>query len=220
MENIKNKENILFDLDGTIVDSGPGVTNSVKYALEKFGIHVNDTSELYGFMGPPLSSSFPRFYNFTYEQTEKAIEHYREYYRDRGIYEFELYDGIKELIIDLCESGKNVFVATTKPELFAREIIKRCSLDRYIRFTGGSTFDGTMEKKADIIKYVVGTCGIDDSASCVMIGDRMYDIEGAAANRISSVGILYGYGGRKELEDAGANYIAETVSDLRGLLLD
>ena len=205
---------ILFDLDGTLTDPAEGITNSVSYALEKFCIIVSDKRELYKFIGPPLVDSFMEYYGFSEEDANKAVAYYREYFKPKGIYENAIYDGTVSLLSELKKQNKTVILATSKPELFAKEILKYFSIDCYFDFVAGATMDKTRNKKSDVIAYALSECKITDLKSCLMVGDRNQDINGARANGIDSVGVLYGYGDRQEHEAAGATYIAETVEDI------
>ncbi len=205
---------ILFDLDGTLTDLGRGITNSVAYALNKFGITVADKSELYKFIGPPLTDSFEKYYGFSEEDALIAVEYYREYFKPKGIYENEIYSGVPELLKSLKESGKTVILATSKPEIFAIEILKYFGIDAYFDFVAGATLDKTRNKKGDVIAYALESVNVTDKSQCLMIGDRDQDINGAIANGIDSLGVLYGYGDFEELSNAGANYIAKTVDEI------
>ena len=209
---------ILFDLDGTITDSGTGILNSVSYALKKYDIEIKDKAELNKFLGPPLQESFTRFCGFSPEETAKAIAYYREYYREKGIYENELYHDIPALLQELSEAGKTIILATSKPELFAVQIMKHFQMDKYFDFIGGATMDGARSKKADVIAYALEQCHITDISSAVMVGDREQDIFGAKEMGIDSIGVLYGYGSREELQGAGATYIAQNVRDIMKLI--
>lgn len=211
-------KNILFDLDGTITDSGVGITNSVAYALKKFDIPTENHSELQKFIGPPLTDSFQKFYQFSPEDSIKAVDYYREYYAEKGIYENHVFDGIQELLHQLKEKDKNLIVATSKPEYYAKIIIKHFQLDTYFSLVAGSHMDGTRVKKTEIIQHIMQTLNILNPKDAVMIGDREFDIIGAQQNQMKSIGVLYGFGNRKELEQAGADYIVENVQGLRNIL--
>ncbi len=204
---------VLFDLDGTLTDPGQGITNSVAYSLKKFGIEVEDKKELYKFIGPPLHDSFKKYYGFSDEEAETAIAYYREYFRDTGIFENEVYDGIENLLKKIKASGRKIILATSKPEEFAKRILVHFSLDQYFDFAAGATMDVSRSKKGDVIAYALKESGCG-SENAVMVGDRMHDILGAKENGLDSIGVLFGYGDREELENAGANYIAETVEDI------
>ena len=203
-------QNILFDLDGTLTDPGMGITNSVIYALKKFKIDVEDRTSLYRFIGPPLKGSFEEFYGFSEEQSELAVQYYREYFKKQGMLENEVYDGIPELLKQLREKNKTLIVATSKPEPFTLEILRHFQLLDYFNFVAGATMDDTRNKKSDIIRYALESCHITDKSTAVMIGDRKHDIIGAKENGLDSIGVLFGYGDYEELTAAGATYIAET----------
>jgi phosphoglycolate phosphatase len=205
---------ILFDLDGTLTDPGRGITNSVAYALNKFGIDVADKTELYKFIGPPLTDSFEKYYGFSSDDAITAVEYYREYFKPKGIYENEIYQGVPELLKALKENGKTVILATSKPEIFAKEILKYFSIDKYFDFVAGATLDKSRTKKGDVIAYALKSCNITDKSDCLMVGDREQDINGAIANGIDSLGVLYGYGDIAELSNAKSTYIAKTVEDI------
>ena len=211
---MKKYDVVLFDLDGTLTDPGIGITNSVMHALKKYGIEVADRAELYKFIGPPLIDSFEKYYGFSHEEAVKSVDYYREYYRDKGIYENSVYDGIDSLLAELHKNGKKIILATSKPELFAKQILRHFNLEKYFLFAAGSTMDETRTNKAEVIEYALSECGITEKASAVMIGDREHDIIGANKNGIDSIGVLFGYGSREELENAGATYIAETVESI------
>lgn len=212
-------ETVLFDLDGTLTDSAPGITNSVAYALGKRNIHVLDRKLLYKFIGPPLHDSFAKFYGFSQDECKAATEDYREYYKDKGIYENELYDGIEALLHSLKASGKTIVLATSKPEEYAVRILKHFRIDSYFDFIVGATMDGSRSKKADVISWALKSCGIINLPAAVMIGDREYDILGAKQAGIDSIGVLYGYGAYNELKDAGATYVVETVEGILPIIM-
>ena len=210
---------ILFDLDGTLTDPGEGITNSVAHALEKFHIPVPDRRELYKFIGPPLYESFMRFYGLDREKALLAVEFYREYYRDRGIWENEVYAGIPELLEKLKGAGKRLLVATSKPEEFALQILEHFHLIQYFHRVAGSTMDSSRVEKADVITYALEQEGIAPSPAVVMVGDREHDVLGARKAGLDCIGVLFGYGDAPELQKAGAARIAATVEELAGLLL-
>lgn len=213
-----NKEHLLFDLDGTLTDPKEGITKSVSYALKSFGIEVKDLDTLCPFIGPPLRDSFMEFYGLDEVQTVRAKLKYREYFSGRGLFENRVYDGIEELLKHLKSRGKKLYVASSKPEKFVREILVHFHLDSYFTFMGGSDFEETRPDKADVIRYVLRENGIPDLSGAVMIGDRKHDILGAREVGLLSVGVLYGFGGREELLQAGADHIAKTVGELKELL--
>ena len=209
---------ILFDLDGTLTDSGPGIMNAVRYALNKMGIEETDTARLRSFIGPPLHENFSKLYNMDYDTAWVAVNTFREYYLDKGWMENEPYPGIPELLADLRKAGKTLMVATSKPDATARRVLEHFDLTKYFHRIQGATFQDTHCQKADVIRMVLAECPHGEPV--VMVGDRENDCEGAAKNNIPCIGVLYGYGDRPELEEAGAALIAPTVEDLRNLLLD
>ncbi|AQR95037.1 HAD family hydrolase [Clostridium saccharoperbutylacetonicum] len=212
-------EYILFDLDGTITDSGEGITKSVQYALKAFGIEVENIKELNKFIGPPLKDSFKRFYNFEDEKAELGLRKYREYYADKGIYENSLYDGIVEVLDKLKENNKKIILATSKPEVYAKEILKYFKIDEYFTFVGGADFEETRVSKGDVIKYALKEAQVSDLSKTIMIGDREHDIIGAKENNIKSIGVLYGYGDVIELTQARADHIIKNVDELIDIIL-
>jgi len=195
-----------------------GITRSVQYALSFFGITIYNLEELCPFIGPPLKDSFKEFYHFTDEQAEEAVQKYREYFSAKGIFENEVYEGMEEFLKDQTQQGKNVMLATSKPEPFAIQILEHFNLGRYFSFIGGSTFDGSRSTKTDVIRYVLDTQDIKDLSKVVMVGDRKHDIEGAKENGVDSVGVLYGYGSEAELKQAGADYIVASIAELATVL--
>ena len=216
--NMKTYDYILFDLDGTLTDPGLGITNSVMYALKKFNIDVNDRTDLYKFIGPPLKGSFREFYGFADDQAELAVSYYREYFRKQGMLENSVYDGIPELLDHLKRKGKTLIVATSKPEAFTLEILRHFGLYDYFDFIAGATMDDTRNKKADIIRYALENCQITDQSSAVMVGDRKHDIIGAQENGLDSIGVLFGYGDRSELTAAGATFLAASAEEIENLV--
>lgn len=207
-------EVILFDLDGTLTDTGEGVKKSVQYALSKQGIIEEDLRKLDKFIGPPLWESFKEFYAFTDEQVAKAIADYRERYSDKGLYENTIYPGMRELLQKLFDEGRTLLVATSKPEHYAKIILNDLGIDKYFRYIAGASQDASRSKKHEVINYALEKCGIEDKESVVLVGDTRYDAIGAAACGIDCVGILFGYGSRDELEANGAVAIAETVAGI------
>lgn len=209
---------ILFDLDGTLTDSGPGITNSVAYALKKWDIEEKDINVLKKFVGPPLDTSFAKYYGFSKEKCLQAIQYYREYYLAKGIYENRVYDGIEGLLKWIRDTGRRAIVATSKPEPSAIHVLEYFHIDSYFDIIAGATMDGSRVEKSDVIRYALDRAGIRDLSGVVMVGDRENDIQGAKDNGLDSIGVLYGYGSREELQAAGAMQIAETVEDLRGCI--
>lgn len=210
---------ILFDLDGTLTDPAEGITNSVRYALQKRGITVSDPTTLYPFIGPPLIDSFMKYYGFSKEEAIRAVDDYREYYADRGIWENRVYDGIPELLAALKQAGKTVCMATSKPEHFACQIASHFHLDPFLDRIAGSTMSETRTKKSEVIDYALSLLGRTDPAGVIMVGDRCFDVDGAHEMGIPCIGVTYGYGSVEELTQSGAEFLADTPDTLGKLLL-
>lgn len=205
---------ILFDLDGTLTDPEDGITTAVQYALKKFGIE-EDRKKLIPFIGPPLYKSFMEYYGFDEDKALKAVEYYREYFGEIGLFENRVYDQIPDLLQRLKDDNKTLIIATSKPEEYTLRILKKFDLLKYFDFVAGATFDSSRVKKGDVIKHALKIANITDKSSAIMVGDREHDVLGAKENGIKSIGVLYGYGDIEEHEKAGADYIAK---DILGIL--
>lgn len=210
---------ILFDLDGTLTDPEIGITNGVMYALNKFGIEVADRKELHCFIGPPLVDAFMKYYGFSLENAKKATAYYREFFRKTGIYQNSVFEGIDELLKTLKNAGKTLILATSKPQEFAEIVLNYFDLMQYFDCVVGATFDGTLNYKADVIKVALERGKVANINNAVMIGDRHHDIEGAKQNNLKSIGVLYGFGDRDELEKSGADYIVKSPLELLEILI-
>ncbi len=208
-------DTILFDLDGTLTDNGEGITNSVAYALRKFGITPPPREELDKFVGPPLRDRFVELY-VGEEQGDLAVEYYREYFRPHGIFENVVYDGVPQMLAALKAAGCTLAIATSKPEIFAKKIAEHFDLAKYFTVIAGSNLEGTRIKKADVIRYCLELLGKPDRV--LMVGDREHDILGAKAVGLPAVGVTYGYGSREELERAQAAYIIDDPLELIELI--
>ncbi len=216
---MKDFQYVLFDLDGTLIDSGLGVTNAVMYALRKFDIVEEDRARLYRFIGPPIWDTFQHFYGFPEEKATLAVAHYRDYYREKGVFENELYDGVEEMVKELSRAGKTLLIATSKPEVFAKKILEYFGLAGYFSHIVGATLDGKLVKKEDIIGLALEKSGVKEKERAIMVGDREYDITGAKKNEISSIGVLFGFGSREEIHNSGADYFAESPQKIQEILL-
>lgn len=205
---------IFFDLDGTISDSGPGIIKSAAYALEKFGIIETDEKKLGRFVGPALIDSFQEFYGLTEEQARQGVIYYRERYKPIGLYENTVYPGIEELLKRLKADGYMIVVATSKPEVMAVDVLKYFKLADYFDLIAGATLDETRLKKSQVLEYAIEKCGITDTSEILMVGDRNFDVLGAAAFEIKCLGVLYGYGSEEELLTAGAVSLANTPEEI------
>ena len=212
---------VLFDLDGTLTDPGLGITNSVMHALDRFGIEKPPREELYCFIGPPLTDSFNKKFGIPVEKAPEAIGYFREYFAEKGILENEIYPGIPELLEALHKKGDMVVLATAKPLRFAKRILDYFDIAKWFDYVGGNDMAETYMKKSDLLRDIFAALGLgeDDLADCLMVGDRNHDVDGAHEAGIKAVGVLYGYGGRDELEAAGADFIVDDVDGLAKLLL-
>ncbi|HEL1796174.1 TPA: HAD family hydrolase [Streptococcus suis] len=211
-------QTILFDLDGTLTDSGQGILNSVAYALEKMGIEEPDTANLNRFIGPPLYESFSRFYQLSPEDTQSAVDAFRVYFKEKGMFENQLYPGIIPLLEELRTAGKTLVIATSKPEIFAKQILEHFGIAHYFDVIAGASLDSSRISKADVIGYAINQLEAFPKQA-VMIGDREHDVEGARRHQLPAIGVLYGYGNKQEFEKAGATMIVETIQDLKRVLL-
>ncbi|MBQ3255678.1 MAG: HAD hydrolase-like protein [Rikenellaceae bacterium] len=209
---------LLFDLDGTLTDPFEGITRSVEYALNAFGIEVEDRRVLAPFIGPPLVESLTERYGFTMEDAVAAVAKYREYFAVKGLYENELFEGIPELLSDCRKAGYKISMATSKPTHYAKIIAEHFDIARYFDAIHGSSLDGTRITKSSVVAEAVAEEHLDPSRA-LMIGDRRHDVEGAGEHGIRTVGVLYGYGSREEHEAAGAAYIVNDLDELRELLI-
>ena len=208
---------ILFDLDGTLMDSKEGITKSVQCALKKLGVEVTDRSELVKFIGPPLKESFEKFYQV---DGLAGIKYYREcFVGERKMLENEVYPGIVELLTSLKAAGKKMAVATSKPTVYTKIIMAHFELTQYFDEIQGSELDLSLVEKEDIIRVVLDKFSEYSKESMIMVGDRKHDIIGAKINGIPSIGVLYGYGSQEELIEAGAVQMVQTVEELYPLLL-
>ena len=208
---------ILFDLDGTLTESGPGIVSSVRYALARMGGPVLDDEQLRLFIGPPLLDSFRDVCGFDPAEVAVAIAAYREYYATDGQFENSVYDGIPELLTALREAGRTLAVATSKAEVFASSILDHFALTEYFTTVVGSELDGRRTAKSEIITEALARLD-RPTAGTVMIGDRSHDVRGAVAVGVGSIGVLWGYGDDAELTAAGADALAATPAALLGQL--
>ena len=213
-------DTILFDLDGTITDSQMSITESTAYALRCYGIRVEDTAELKAFIGPPLQDSFMRFYGFSAEQGVEAISKFREYFNREGWQKDVAYAGIERTLQRLTEAGKKLLVATSKPEVYAIRILEHLNLRRYFSAVYGAPLaEHTGARKDLIVARALKESGVTDLNCAVMVGDRSHDVIGAKTAGIETVGVLYGYGSREELLQAGALLLANDPEELCAILL-
>ena len=214
-------DTVLFDLDGTLTDSGEGITKSAQYALEiEFGIKVEDPHELDFFVGPPLKDSFMEYAGLTEGEAIRAIRAYRERYTVTGIYENRLYDGIGSLLAALTTEGFQIALASSKPTEFCVQILRYFGIAQYFTAIVGSELNGNRVQKSEVIEEALRRIGKSNSRSdVVLVGDRKYDVEGARAAGISSIGVTYGYGSREELEQIWPDCIVDNTEELKNVLI-
>ncbi len=205
---------ILFDLDGTLTDPKEGITKCVQHSLKKFGIE-REQDGLTDFIGPPLKEMFERTFNI---DGDKAVEAYRERFSTIGLFENRVYDGIKELLSALKANGMTLAVATSKPTVFTLRILEKFELSQYFNCIVGSELDGRRTDKSEVISEVLNQLNIDDKSKAVMIGDRIYDLEGAKKCGIDCISVSYGFATEGELEDQGAVFIADRPCDILNFL--
>jgi len=200
---------IYFDLDGTLTDPKPGITRSIQYALRKLDHHTIPTEdELTWCIGPPLRASFAKILG-TEDSADLAVSLYRERFSDTGLYENGVYDGIGDVLTTLGQSGRRLFVATSKPHVYAERIVAHFGLRHHFEHVFGSELDGTRVDKSHLLEYALKTASVDPSKT-LMIGDRSHDMIGARNNGIRGIGVLYGYGSKDELIGAGALHVCAT----------
>ncbi len=210
MERIKN---VLFDLDGTLTDPAEGITNALMHAQRRLGMAVSPREALYVFIGPPLIETFMSEWGLTRAKSEQALVYYREHFSTKGLFENVPYEGIGQALAELKRAGLRLFVATSKPEPLSLRILEHFDLLPYFEAVAGSTMDEQRTKKGEVIAYALQTFHLDP-AETVMVGDRKHDVIGARENGLPCLGVLYGYGSREELTEAGAAALAADVGEL------
>lgn len=213
------KEIVLFDLDGTLTDSKPGIVRSLQYAQEQMGLPLQTEEELECFIGPPLLESFRMFWGIEGERAREAVRFYRQRFSTVGLFENAVYPGVEEMLSALRDGGKTLYVATSKPEPFAKIILEHFKLDGYFKDICGSGLDGSRDSKEEVIRYCLDQNAVRALEKAVMVGDREHDILGAHSVGMEAVGVLYGYGSLAELTAAGADELAQGPEDLQDLLL-
>jgi phosphoglycolate phosphatase len=212
----RNIDTIFFDLDGTLTDPKIGITGSIQYALGRLGVPVPTQDELTWCIGPPLRASFVALLGGE-DDADRGVELYRERFGTIGLFENTLYDGIVPVLAALHGSGRQLFVATSKPHVFADRIVDHFGLRQYFTRVFGSELDGTRVDKSDLLRYALDETATDP-ARAIMIGDRKHDVIGAANNGIAAIGVIYGYGGRHELMEAGAKHLVTTPAEIPALI--
>ena len=215
-----NYQTIIFDLDGTLTDSQTGIINSLTYAFKQMGLPLPAQSQLKKFIGPPLSQSFQDFCGLNDIETQKTISYYRQYFADKGWKENQLLPGARELLAKLKQAGKTLLVASSKPEVFVKQILDHFEINSYFTVIAGASLDDSRSQKSAVIAHALKTAKIEELKGCVMVGDRQHDVEGAKVQGLPTIGLLLGFGSRQELEESGAIAIAENFQDLEEILLN
>jgi len=209
---------IFLDLDGTLIDPKEGITLSIQHALREIGADVADQNDLAWCIGPPLADSFRVLLGERADISE-AVALYRERFSDVGLFEADVYDGIGEMLMDLRDTGRPLYVATSKPHVYAKTIIEHFGIAHYVDGLFGAEMDGTNSDKTDLLAHALAETGADPFQS-VMLGDRRYDIEGAQNNDIASIGALWGYADARELHIAEADALAGAPQDVGEIVMD
>lgn len=215
MQCLTDKKYLLFDFDGTIVDSSQGIYASIQYALAQLALPTVNQKILATFIGPPLLDSFKQL-GLSDEKANQAVKYYREYYAKTAMYQVQMYPQIKEALKSLSKQYA-LYIASSKPEIFVKQIASHLAIDQYFTGIYGADLEGKRAKKADVIKYALTTSNLMSSAG-LMIGDRAHDCLGAKANQLDAIGVLYGFGSKEELLAAKAKYLCDTPLDLVTLL--
>lgn len=205
------KKAVFFDLDGTLTDSGEGIMNCATLALNHFGLPVPSRQEMRIFVGPPLDQTFIRF-GVPADQTDEAIRVFRSRYMTVGKFENFPYPGIREMLESLQAQGHRLFVATSKPEVLANEVLSHFDLSKFFEKICGATLDGSRSHKEDVIRYLLAQ--VTDVSDVIMVGDTAYDVIGATAHSIPCIGVSWGYGTQEDMKNAGAAAIAQTPEEV------
>lgn len=216
---MKNYDYILFDLDGTLTDSKPGITECIAYALDKENIPYTQ-GILDKMVGPPFRVSMKEYFGLDMPMIEKLIEIYRGVYEVSGYKNCKVFNGVQDMLQTLKDAGKTLAVATSKPIKFTNLIMRDFDLGKYFDFVGGASSDASKEAKHDVIHMVLDNLKVSDKSKVLMVGDRLFDIEGAHTEGIDCAAVLYGYGNREEFEEYKAEYILQKPHDVVKLVLE
>lgn len=214
---MKKYKSLLFDLDGTITDSSEGIINSIIYALEKMDVTITDKNVLKKFVGPPLMDSYKKYFAFTQKEAELGLKLFREYFAEKGIYENRLFEGMDKLLSDLSTNGYELILATSKPDVFAKQILKHFDIYKYFSHISACPMDEANTTKLDVIKAALEMTSVKNKEEILMIGDTSFDVNGARICGIDSVGVLYGTDTSEELKNA--TYLAKDVEEIRSILI-
>ncbi len=209
---------VIFDFDGTICDTGEGILKSAKFALDYYNIDAPEYSELTYFIGPPLLVTFQEKFGVDAQMADKLVKKYRERYTNKGLLESKLYDGIKELLSKLAKENIKLGIASSKPQDYIEALLDHNGIKKYFDVICGVSFSADCESKANIISRCLKELDTAGNET-VVVGDKKYDIDGAKANMLDSVGVLWGYGNRVEFAEAGAKFVAEKIDDVFSIAL-
>jgi len=216
---LSNISNILFDLDGTLTDPVEGITRCIQYALERLGAATPLSDQLRWCVGPPLRASFSQLLNTTDETIlDQALVHYRKRFSEKGMFENISYPGVASSLGGLRKAGFKLFLATSKPRVFAQQILDHFKMTPYFHRVYGSELDGRLSDKGALIAHIIHEESLDPTAT-LMIGDRVYDIEGGRVNNVMTAAVAYGYGTRDEINTANPDVVFESIADLTRTLL-
>ncbi len=213
-----NYDAVLFDFDGTLIDSSRGIFESLIYALKCGGVDEPDMATLRKFIGPPIYDSFKNLFHFSADKIEFEIKKYREHYSTGGLYEYDIYEGIPELLKALHENGIKLATASSKPRKFIEIILEHSGIGKYIDYIGGTSFDEKGATKTGILLNAMENLGCTDKSRVIMVGDRKYDIDGAKGAGIATIAVLYGFGSREEFEEHGAEFIVENTKEIENII--
>ena len=214
---------IIFDLDGTLIKSEEGLFDSITYALEKSGVDPGDRKDMKRMIGPVLWESFQKFYNMSAEEADRANAYFVEAYDKEGLYNVSVYEGVEEMLGTLRNAGRILLVVTAKPRDMAERVLNHTGIDKYFQAVIGPARGNKKTDKGSLLREALSflaKTGTDhfQKEQAVMVGDRMFDMQGAVETGIPSIGVLYGYGDRQELINAGATLLADTPADVVKLL--
>ncbi len=205
---------VLFDLDGTLINSALGITTSTRYALRAFGIEEPDLDNLRCFIGPPLADSFQRYYDFSPEKARQAVEKYRERYNVKGIFECELYQDVETVLKRLRESGYRIAMASSKPEVSCKRILEHFEIADYFDEITGATLDGSRDSKLEVLQEVVRRLSISCMEDALLVGDTCFDVQGAKEAGMKCLGVSYGFGTREDLLENGAIAVCGSMKEV------
>ena len=209
-----NKQYILFDLDGTLTDPALGITNSIMHAIKKMNLEPQKREDLYVFIGPPLHEQFMNYFHLSSTEADKAVENYREYFSVHGLFENDPYPHINDVLKELKARGYHIALATSKPEIYAKQILEKFNMAQYFDIIKGSKLNDRTENKTRIMKEAMDFFNDDDLSKYIMVGDRKFDMLGAKDLGIDSLGVTYGYGSKEELLESDATHIIDTPLDI------